>query len=63
MPIRVWLDAYPQDAPVDPSRVHVRLVDTVSGRVLDQRSLFGRRIANQQVAHHRDPDTRPDIAH
>lgn len=42
VPVTVRIEAYPADAPVDPQRVRVRLVEQQSGQVLDEQSL-GRR--------------------
>ncbi len=38
VPVRVWIDAASPNARFDPARLHVRLVDGVTGQVLDQRS-------------------------
>jgi len=48
VPVTVWLDRYPHDAPVDPQRVSVKLVDTQTGQLLDEQSLSDQGI-NQPV--------------
>jgi len=37
VPVTVWLDRYPADAPVNPSNITVRLVDEQTGQLLDER--------------------------
>lgn len=38
VPVTVWLDQYPGDRVIDPSRVTVKLIDTQTGAVLDERN-------------------------
>lgn len=38
VPVTVYLGRYPQDTPVDPQRVKVRLIDPATARVLDEQT-------------------------
>ncbi|MCX5662544.1 MAG: VWA domain-containing protein [Planctomycetota bacterium] len=38
VPVSVWIDRYPADARIDPSRLSLRLIDVATGKTLDQRS-------------------------